>query len=164
MPPERCSLISAEQVVSQARVVGPALFLFERERVWPEWDQFLFLVYELFFLSCQILISIASNKFIKKSQNINTLCYWGHIRYIIIYNYISVKAILSCKQEAHKADSSDVCQRKMPLHALTLTKSISSLFSMKFQILGFTSSHIPPRSLSTPSSWKVLLTWKTHQR
>lgn len=34
---------------------------------------------------------------------------------------------------------------------------------MKFQTLGRISSHIPPRSLSTPSSWKVLLTCDTHK-
>lgn len=50
------------------------------------------------------------------------------------------------------------CRRK-----LTRTKSISSLFSMKFKILGFISSHMPPRSLKMPSSWKVLLTWKQKQ-
>lgn len=48
-------------------------------------------------------------------------------------------------------------------HKLTRTKSISSLFSMKFKILGFISSHMPPRSLKMPSSWKVLFTWKHKQ-
>lgn len=47
--------------------------------------------------------------------------------------------------------------------SLTLTISISSPFSMKFHTLGLISSHIPPRSLSRPSSWKVLLTWNTQR-
>lgn len=46
---------------------------------------------------------------------------------------------------------------------LTRTKSISSLFSIKFKMRGFTSSHMPPSSLKTPSSWKVLLTCKHKQ-
>lgn len=50
------------------------------------------------------------------------------------------------------------CRRK-----LTRTKSISSLFSMKFKIRGFISTHMPPRSLKIPSSWKVLLTCKRKQ-
>ena len=46
--------------------------------------------------------------------------------------------------------------------SLTRTRSISSLSSMKFHNFGLNSSHMPPRSRSTPSSWNVLLTWQTH--
>ncbi|TNN64376.1 hypothetical protein EYF80_025417 [Liparis tanakae] len=52
-------------------------------------------------------------------------------------------------------------KKKLPL---TLTMSISSPVSMKFQNLGLISSHIPPRSLSTPNSWKVLFTCNEHKQ
>lgn len=56
-----------------------------------------------------------------------------------------------------------MCANRCCRHKLTRTKSISSLFSMKFKIRGFISSHMPPRSLKRPSSWKVLLTCKQKQ-
>lgn len=62
----------------------------------------------------------------------------------------------------NKENTAPICVRSSRRPALTRTKSISSLFSMKLQTLGLISSHIPPRSLSTPSSWKVLLTCSAH--
>lgn len=85
MNPERCSLIVAEQVVNQAHVWLVRLFSYLNENKCGlnEISSY-FLVYELFFLSCQILISIASNKFIKKiPEHKHSLLLRSHQ----IYNY-----------------------------------------------------------------------------
>lgn len=59
----------------------------------------------------------------------------------------------------YKANISDVgCSRDNRLVRHTLTRSMCSLLSMKVQTLGLISSHMPPSSLRTPSSWNVLFT------
>lgn len=47
---------------------------------------------------------------------------------------------------------------------LTRMRSISWLLSINVQIFGLISSHIPPRSRNTPSSWNVLFTCHKKER
>lgn len=74
---------------------------------------------------------------------------------------IPQKVLEKTARKLLKPDQIQLKPVQVPLKpVLTLMRFICSLFSIKSQTLGFISSHIPPRSLNTPSSWKVRFTWK----